>query len=61
MRIKIHDNIIRTLIDIHRMLDLKKNILSSSTFDFQVYKYTSKSGSFENWLGCSDFHQEKIG
>ena len=38
MRVKMYDGIIRTMTHVRHMLDLKKNILSSSTFESQGYK-----------------------
>ena len=38
MRVKMYDGIVRTMTHVRHMPDLKKNILSSSTFESQGYK-----------------------
>lgn len=41
IKIKIHDGIIRTLAEVRHVPDLKKNLISSGTFDAKGCKYAS--------------------
>ena len=41
-RIKMFDEIVRMLADVKYVPDLKRNLISLSTFDSKGYKYTSE-------------------
>lgn len=44
IRIRMFDGVIRTLIDVRHVPELKQNLISLSTFDAKVYRYTIKGG-----------------
>jgi len=41
IQIKMHDGIVRTLIDVRHIPDMSKNLISLSTLDAKGYKYFS--------------------
>ncbi|GJT43737.1 retrovirus-related pol polyprotein from transposon TNT 1-94 [Tanacetum coccineum] len=44
IRIKMHDGVVRTLIDVRLVPDLKKNLISLGVLDSKDFKYTSENG-----------------
>jgi len=44
VKIKMFDGIVRTLIDIRHILDLKRNLISLSTLDLNGYKFIGEGG-----------------
>ncbi|GKC14004.1 retrovirus-related pol polyprotein from transposon TNT 1-94 [Tanacetum coccineum] len=44
IRIKKHDRVVRTLIDVRHVPDLKKNLISLGVLDSKGFKYTSENG-----------------
>ena len=44
IKIKIFDGIVRTLIDVKYDLDLKRNLISLSTINLNMYKYIGEGG-----------------
>ncbi|KAH0712532.1 hypothetical protein KY289_008491 [Solanum tuberosum] len=42
IHVRCHDGTVRTIIEVRRVPDLKKNLISLGTLDKQVYKYMSK-------------------
>lgn len=50
-----HDRIVRTLIDVQHISDLKKNIISLGTFDSLGYKSSGEGGVRDNALNSNYF------
>ena len=44
IKIKMFNGIIQTLIDVRHILDLKRHLISLSTFDLNRYKFIGESG-----------------
>ena len=44
VKIKIFDGIVRTLTDVRHIPNLKRNLISLSTFDLNGYKFVSEGG-----------------
>lgn len=44
VKIKMFDGVVRTLVDVRHVPDLKRNLISLSTLDSKGYKYTGEGG-----------------
>jgi len=44
IKIRMHDGIVRTLNNVRHMPDLKKNLISLGTLDFNGYKFSAEGG-----------------
>ncbi|KAG8503063.1 hypothetical protein CXB51_000814 [Gossypium anomalum] len=44
IKVKMFDGVVRTLSDVRHVPELKRNLISLSTFDSKGYRYTTKSG-----------------
>ena len=59
IKVKMFDNVVRTLKDVRHVLDLKKNLISLGTIDSNGFRYKSKNGIMKVLKGSMIMMKER--